>query len=138
MSAQTGVHEIRWNPLIKQWIIIAGHRGKRTWRPEGRNSCPFCPGAPEVGKDSSWRVKVLPNRFPALSPSAPKTSGPNSPPLRSMRARGYCKVVVETPSHEGDLSGLPLEHASEVVKAYASETERLSRENDQIRRCLQE
>jgi UDPglucose--hexose-1-phosphate uridylyltransferase len=69
------MHEIRFNPLIKQWIIVAKHRAVRPWRPEERQisfQCPFCPGAPELKHLEKWGVAVLPNRYPALTLNPPQ------------------------------------------------------------------
>ncbi|MCD6488743.1 MAG: galactose-1-phosphate uridylyltransferase [Desulfurococcales archaeon] len=124
------VHEIRWNPLIRQWIIVAGHRKKRPWRPGERKGekpfCPFCPGAPETKDLGAWDVIVLPNRYPALSPEAPMVSSRDGL-YRVMRALGVCEVVVETPDHEGDLCDLGLEHMKRVVKVFAKEYGRLGK-----------
>ncbi|RLE68592.1 MAG: galactose-1-phosphate uridylyltransferase, partial [Thermoprotei archaeon] len=54
-------NELRWNPVLGEWIIVASKRKRRPWRPE---TCPFCPGSSETGY--GWDVKVLSNKFPAL------------------------------------------------------------------------
>ncbi|MEM0473908.1 MAG: galactose-1-phosphate uridylyltransferase [Zestosphaera sp.] len=122
------MHEIRWNPLIKQWVIIAPHRATRPWRPgEESTPCPFCPGAPELKQASLWDVVVLPNKYPALTPSPPSAPETIFPPYKVLNARGVAEVVVETPQHEGDLHTLTLEHAWKVVKVYKEEFEKLSK-----------
>lgn len=113
---------MRWNPLTRWWIIVAGHRGQRPWRPQG---CPFCPGSPEL-PPTGWRVAVLPNRYPALSPDAPEVRS-HSEVLRVRRAVGCCEVVVETPQHEGDLCDLDLDQVTEYLKVLRSECERLGK-----------
>jgi len=124
-----GVHELRWNPFLGQWVIVAGHRGKRPWRPEEKEKsfrCPFCPGAPETKQfGEQWDVIVLPNRFPALKPDAPEPEKSEGV-FKSSRAVGVCEVVIETPQHEGDLCDLSLEHMAKVVKVFADEYRRLS------------
>jgi len=122
------LNEVRWNPLLRQWIIIAGHRGKRPWRPDerGERFCPFCPGAPETKDLGEWDVIVLPNKYPALSPTPPKPMEPGSPLFKAIEAKGICEVLVETPEHEGDLCDLSLEHMSKVINMFKREYERLS------------
>jgi len=34
--------ELRWNPILKQWVIIATHRQNRTYKPP-KDYCPLCP-----------------------------------------------------------------------------------------------
>lgn len=123
------MHEIRWNPLIQQWIIVAAHRATRPWRPEEKEEkppCPFCPGAPELKHLDKWDVVVLPNRYPALVENAPEVSQEGFDYYRKMRALGVAEVVVETPSHEGDLCDLSIDHATKLVKTYVEESRRLS------------
>jgi len=124
----SNIHELRWNPFLGQWVIIAGHRGRRPWRPEERERgfrCPFCPGSPETERfGDSWDVIVLPNKFPALKPDAPEVAG-GGDLFRRGRALGLCEVVVETPEHEGDLHTLGLEHMAKVVRVFADEYRRL-------------
>jgi len=124
------VHEIRWNPLISQWVIVAGHRGRRPWRPEEKGlKCPFCPGSPETKDYGEWDILVLPNKYPALKPSPPKPTYPALGLFRARKAIGVCEVLIETPSHEGDLCDLSLEHMRKVIDFFAKEYERLSNLN---------
>src|SRR5713226_1941559 len=82
--------EFRQDPLSRRWVIIGGERGGRpnefveaATRASGL-SCPFCAGheaeTPEAiatfganGK-STWLVRVVPNKFPAVTTQA-------SPPI---------------------------------------------------------
>ena len=122
------IHEIRWNPLINQWIIVAGHRGKRPWRPsEEEFRCPFCPGSPETKGFGPWDVLALPNRFPALKPNPPEPTHSSKDLFKAGKALGLCKVLIETPEHEGDLCDLGLEHMKKVVEAFTEEYERLGK-----------
>ena len=38
--------ELRWNPMIKDWVMIASHRQNRPQMP--KDWCPFCPGSGKV------------------------------------------------------------------------------------------
>lgn len=38
--------ELRWHPLIKDWVMIASHRQNRPQMP--MDWCPFCPGSGRV------------------------------------------------------------------------------------------
>jgi UDPglucose--hexose-1-phosphate uridylyltransferase len=78
--------ELRQNFFTKEWVIIATERAKRPEDlvmhrkaepvPAFVETCPFCPGnenktPPEVmrvpGNGAAWRVRVIPNKFAALS-----------------------------------------------------------------------
>ncbi|MEM3926042.1 MAG: galactose-1-phosphate uridylyltransferase [Desulfurococcaceae archaeon] len=118
------MHEIRWNPLIRQWIIVAEHRATRPWRPEEKQvtvQCPFCPGAPELKDLGEWDVVSLPNKYPALRPDAEKPGSYGFSEYVAIEAKGYSKVIVETPDHEGDLYTLSLPHVSKIMEIFRQE-----------------
>ena len=54
--------ELRWNPLIKDWVMIASHRQNRPQMP--KDWCPFCPGSGKV--PDHFTVYEYDNDFPAL------------------------------------------------------------------------
>ncbi|RLE92859.1 MAG: galactose-1-phosphate uridylyltransferase [Thermoprotei archaeon] len=113
-------NELRWNPVLGAWIIVAAKRQKRPWRP--KDYCPFCPGAEETGY--GWEVLALPNKFPALRPDA-KPSLKSEDIYKVRPGYGYCEVIVETPKHEGDLCDLTLENLKKVIDLYAERYEKL-------------
>ena len=47
--------ELRWNPLIKDWVMIASHRQNRPQMP--KDWCPFCPGSGKV-PDRLYRMML--------------------------------------------------------------------------------
>src|SRR5262249_34664232 len=78
--------ELRKDPIVGRWVIIATERAKRPVAPRGElpapssGLCPFCEGS-EVHtpheilayrernsrpNEKGWRVRVVPNKFPAL------------------------------------------------------------------------
>ena len=89
--------ETRRDPLWGEWVRIAPARDgrPRTWVlpepvPSG-DGCPFCPGAesetpPAVAVDRDgdrWRVRAVPNRYPAIEPPS-----------------GWHEVIIETDRHD--------------------------------------
>lgn len=113
--------ELRYNPLIGDWVIVSGERVKRPWQPEG--FCPFCPGSFEVGY--GWSALSLDNRYPSLSRKSSKPRGRGF--FRVKRAYGVCRVTVETPMHNiDDLNELSLEHMVKVVELIVDEVKELS------------
>src|SRR5881628_424898 len=117
--------ELRKDPVIGRWVIIAGERGHRP-NPfrhypsavESGKPCPFCPGheemtPPEVlayrfdegGPNASgWSTRVVPNRFPALRIEGDLDKSGEGLYDR-MRGIGAHEVVIETPDHHIDPAG---------------------------------
>ncbi|MEM2740462.1 MAG: galactose-1-phosphate uridylyltransferase [Candidatus Bathyarchaeia archaeon] len=113
-------HELRWNPLLGCWIIVAGHRRERPWH---STFCPFCPGGHET--QGEWSVLALPNRYPALSLTPPRVDKGGKPFMKG-EALGVCEVIVETPSHEGDFQNIPLEQVSEYILLLGERTRKIA------------
>ncbi len=59
--------ELRYNPLLRDWTMVASHRQQRPLMPT--DYCPFCPGSGKVPDD--YEVLAYDNDFPALSPNPP-------------------------------------------------------------------
>ena len=112
-------NELRWNPLLGCWIIVSSKRKSRPWR---KTACPFCPGTEETGY--SWDVLVLPNKFPALTIDA-KTSSSGDNLYKLLPGYGYCKVIIETPEHSGDLDSIGFSNVCKYIKTLIEETKKL-------------
>ncbi|HLV87977.1 MAG TPA: galactose-1-phosphate uridylyltransferase [Candidatus Sulfotelmatobacter sp.] len=129
--------ELRQNFITKEWVIIATERAKRPEElathqavqpaPSFVETCPFCPGnenktPPEVLRypdtDSGpWSVRVIPNKFAALSSEVQPTRG-----LQHMRRRidgfGFHEVIVDSPDHSLPMALLPDEQVTRILGAY--------------------
>lgn len=97
-----GIHQRRWNPLRREWVLVAASRQGRTFLPE-RSACPLCPSGPGHSSEipaTHFEAAVFENRFPAMVSPA-----------------GRCEVVVYTEEHEGSFGTLrntQLERLGEV------------------------
>ncbi len=132
--------ELRKDIISGRWVIIAAERSKRPddFRPAAAEKkmepaafCPFCPGnesktPPEVyslrkkksrADSPGWLVRVVPNKFPALSRGLPPVQHEDGI-FRWMDGVGVHEVVIETPDHSRELSDLPLSHLQHVIEAY--------------------
>lgn len=99
--------ELRWNPLLGEWLATATHRQERTFKPPP-DHCPLCPtklgGFPTEVPESTYDIVVFENRFPSLSPDppAPAVEGTELYPVRP--AQGVCEVVLYSPHHTSSLA----------------------------------
>ena len=125
--------ELRWNPLLGEWVITATHRQDRTFLPP-KDFCPLCPtrpgGPPTEIARGDFDVAVFDNRFPSLQadPPTPAVSGTELTPVAP--AAGACEVVVYTPRHEGSLRDASLGKLRRLIAVWADRTTQLAHRSD--------
>ena len=144
--------ELRKDPVIGRWVIIATERAKRPSaymvEPEPKvkhGFCPFCLGneqhtppealsyrSPGTLRDSpGWWVRVVPNKFPALQVEGPESRAGEGM-YDKMNGIGAHEVIIETTEHELDLTDLPVKQTQEVIWAYRDRMVEL-RKNTRLR-----
>ena len=107
--------ELRFNRITGDWVIIAKERtfhpeefvakGNTSDPPTRQSDCPFCPGneaesetIASTERGTSWGVRLVRNKFPALSPSIDKRKA-GTAMRRSMTGFGFHDVIIEHPEH---------------------------------------
>ncbi|MFC1592906.1 galactose-1-phosphate uridylyltransferase [Candidatus Omnitrophota bacterium] len=131
--------ELRQDPTTREWVIVAPERAKRPQqRPRKERtdelqnwdeSCPFCPGnetetpdevfrIPIASETSGWAVRVVPNRFAALTSNGNMTRSTDGPFFRKRAGIGVHEVIIESPSHNIPLALMPYQQVENVVIAY--------------------
>ncbi|HBH45753.1 MAG: hypothetical protein A2445_01240 [Candidatus Jacksonbacteria bacterium RIFOXYC2_FULL_44_29] len=133
--------EIRKDYIQERYVVIAPRRGTRPHDVPTETkavakkaaSCAFCPVHPDhpagiycVGADylgdcfpdntRPWQIKVVTNKFPAVTLDNPK-------------AYGIQEVIIETPDHEPELEDLPAEHIAKLLEVYAARTIQITKNN---------
>ncbi|MBR6556597.1 MAG: galactose-1-phosphate uridylyltransferase [Clostridia bacterium] len=104
--------ELRYHPLIDDWIMIAASRQGRPQMP--KDWCPFCPGSGKV--PDQFDVLKYDNDFPALSQNAEMPDDALCGPLfRNAEAHGKCEVILYSPEHTVTLPELPVPHIRKLV-----------------------
>ena len=89
--------ELRLDLATGEWVIIATERARRPHdfrRVDAAGetpleTCPFCPGREAMTpgelyrepRDGPWSVRVVPNKFPALSPGGPEAEPDSAGPV---------------------------------------------------------
>jgi UDPglucose--hexose-1-phosphate uridylyltransferase len=102
--------ELRWNPLLATWTMVATNRQNRPHLP--KNWCPFCPGEGKNVPDNFTVISYL-NDFPVLS-QTPDAIASNSPFFMNEEAYGKCEVILYSPDHEAKLYELADSHLLEL------------------------
>lgn len=122
--------EMRHDPMLDEWVVMAGHRQTRTFLPAAAEN-PLAPSRNGVQTEipsSDYDVVVFENRFPSLSTDAapPELSG--AIPLVPQRPGvGRCEVVCFTSDPEQSFAQLSPAQARLVVEAWADRTAELSK-----------
>jgi len=99
--------ELRYHPLIDDWVIIASSRQARPDMP--KDWCPFCPGSGKV-PDEGYTVLRYPNDFPALSQTPPPMDDVATDFFKTLPAYGRCEVILYSPEHNKTLRELTEEN----------------------------
>lgn len=129
--------DLRKDPIVGRWVIIATDRAKRPQdysRLEPVKTggfCPFCKGneantPPEIlayrepqssPNNPGWRVRVVPNKFPALQvEGALNKRGDGIYDL--MNGVGAHEVIIECPNHETSMARLSVDNVREILWVY--------------------
>ena len=128
--------ELRRDRITGSWVIVAPRRALRPQvkgRREQRQNklhfdpaCPFCPGneaqLPGIVAETKmqdapgWRVRVVPNKFPAVQI---ESEAPIADARHQARpAKGLHEVIIESPWHDVELASMSATELTVVVGVY--------------------
>lgn len=128
--------ELRRDPIVNRWVIISAERAARPMPPwpapaaPDESFCPFCEGnehstPPEImalrphgsaPNGPGWSLRVVPNKFPALTlqgAPAPEDHGP----YHRMEGAGAHEVIIETPDHRATLGAMDAGRVTDMLRA---------------------
>lgn len=141
--------DVRKLPLSEGWVLVPRERAARPHDFRSADAvrlptrCPFCAGhesdTPEplavypADAGDDWRVRVIPNKFPAVSPfgkrrrsgpspGASAAADPFAGRFPAARSEGWHEVIVESPRHVTRFSEL---NATELRYTLAAFRDRL-------------
>ena len=133
--------ELRQDPTTKEWVVIATERAKRPdqfTRPRGSaqrqteaSRCVLCPGGESLtpaevfairdhsrANEPGWRVRVVPNKFPAFMPEGRPGHRQGGPLFNVADACGHHEVIIETADHDWDLGQMNRGEIEDVLHAW--------------------
>lgn len=140
--------ELRRDPVTGHWVIIAPERSRRPEdfapQPVGAldgDLCPFCEGQEAIaGREllawrphggqvngPGWRVRVIPNREPALRVESTLGEAPASL-LQSWGGLGAHEVVIESADHRATLGKMSVDEVWRVLWAWRERLRDLRRD----------
>jgi len=120
--------EMRWNPVLCEWVVTATHRQDRTFLPPA-GYCPLCPtaagGFPTEVPESSYDFVVFENKFPSLKLKAPVPVVAASELFAVKPSVGVCEVVLYSSDHGGTLTDLSPIRLHQLVRVWRDRYEEL-------------
>lgn len=136
----------RFNPLLREWVLVSPHRTKRPWlgrveRTAATNlpvydpACYLCPGNERA--DGARNPKyastfVFDNDFAALLPGAPAFEADEGGLRVARGERGICRVICFSPRHDLTIPRMSPQEICEVICVWTEEFRRLG-EMDWVR-----
>jgi len=129
----------RWNPLLREWVLVSPHRTQRPWQGEVAQksftlaidydpTCYLCPGNQRANGATNPQYDhtfVFDNDFAALLPEAASHKS-EDPLLRAATERGLCRVVCFDPRHSLTLAAMPVADIERVVQTWREQYQQLS------------
>jgi UDPglucose--hexose-1-phosphate uridylyltransferase len=124
--------QVRHDPLLGEWVIVAGHRQDRTFLPPA-DHCPLDPSSPgrltEIPAPS-YQVVAFENRFPSLVTGGGLVTGDvREDPAGLLATRpgdGRCEVICFSPNHTASFADLSHDQAALVLAAWADRSAALA------------
>lgn len=130
---QPEIGELRFDPLVNEWVAISAHRQNRIFLPP-KELCPLCPTRSsdlltEI-PDSDYEVVVFDNKSPSLRPPLGDNALPDyaGPETDLGKAIGKCEVIVFNSDHGGSFADLTNQQVRTLLEAWRDRTDELSKE----------
>ncbi len=122
--------EARFDPILREWVVMASHRQDRTFQPPP-DQCPLCPSTPERSTEvpaAHYDVVVFENRFPSLAEGVPDVEAfvDGNPLFERRPGVGRCEVVCFSDDHDASFGDLPLHRVRTIVDVWAARTAALN------------
>jgi len=140
--------ELRKDAIIERWVLIAPERSQRPHdvvpeaAPESSSAadaCPFCEhresmttnevlayrdDLDETANGPGWRVRVVPNKYPAICPAGTIDNGLEQSVsadnifTTTLPGHGRHEVIIESPEHYTRFSQLTDSQVVDILRAY--------------------
>ncbi|HCG77143.1 MAG: galactose-1-phosphate uridylyltransferase [bacterium (Candidatus Ratteibacteria) CG_4_10_14_3_um_filter_41_18] len=123
--------ELRWDPFLEEWVVIASHRLERTFFPP-KDYCPLCPTkkkqkfATEIPRDN-YEIVVFENKFPSFETRPAKISPQKDLCFQKRPGKGICEVICYSPKHNLTLTDLSLNEIIHLIEVWADRYDALGK-----------
>ena len=134
----------RFNPLLREWVLVSPHRNERPWQGQVESTltaatlkydpaCYMCPGnkrSTGAANPAYKNVFVFDNDFPALLPDSPNATSNIKNLLVSQVETGICRVLCFSPRHDLTLSQMNVPEIRLVVDEWIAQFQELGRREE--------
>ena len=122
--------ELRYNPLLGEWLATATHRQDRTFLPP-KDFCPLCPTKPGMHPtevpEPDYDLVSFENRFPSLKKDPPEPAIASDALFEVEPGKGICEVVLYSSNHNTTLAREPVERIYKLIKVWRNRFDELAR-----------
>ena len=125
----------RWNPLLREWVLVSPQRSQRPWQGQVEKSlsaqpqkydpqCYLCPGNARAGGHRNPNYAgtfVFENDYAALRPDTQSGEWNQSNLIVAQTEPGICRVICFSPRHDLTLSNMELSDVLKVVEVWCEQ-----------------
>jgi UDPglucose--hexose-1-phosphate uridylyltransferase len=125
----------RWNPLLREWILVSPHRTQRPWQGQVASTaalpaitydpgCYLCPGNERAGgarNPAYTSTFVFQNDYAALLPDSPPAEVNRDGLLVARSERGVCRVVCFSPRHDLTIPRMKQDEVRQVIDVWGEQ-----------------
>ncbi len=129
----------RWNPLLREWVLVSPHRTQRPWlgkvdktapapAVEYDPECYLCPGnarAEGLRNPAYTETFVFDNDYPAMLPDVAPNEMDEDGLIVARVERGICRVVCFSPRHDLTIPRMKQEEVRRVVEVWTEQYQEL-------------
>jgi UDPglucose--hexose-1-phosphate uridylyltransferase len=125
----------RWNPLLREWVLVSPHRTQRPWLGkvdkvvppqviEYDPECYLCPGnvrAEGLRNPKYTETFVFDNDYPAMLPNVAPDEIVQDGLIFARAERGICRVVCFSPRHDLTVPRMQPEEVRRVIEVWTQQ-----------------
>lgn len=129
----------RWNPLLREWVLVSPHRTQRPWLGKVEKlaaapvleydpDCYLCPRNVRAGGHRNppyAETFVFENDYPAMLPDVAPSDIEQDGILIARVERGICRVACFTPRHDLTIPRMSRDEVHKVVEVWTQQYQEL-------------